>query len=98
MKYSTILKTVSIACALIPAQTLFAQLPEKVGGLITADRNAAIISKAQGPHAAFTSIIDKTSIFYVHPDNTGIIKGFKYEKLTHSIDPSIDTSNSVEHE
>lgn len=65
MKYSTILKTVSIACAFIPSHILFAQLPEKVGGLITADRNAAIIAKAQGPHAAFSSIIDKTSIFYV---------------------------------
>ncbi len=65
MKYSTILKTVSIACAFIPSHILFAQLPEKVGGLITADRNAAIIAKAQGPHAAFSSIIDKTSTFYV---------------------------------
>ena len=65
MKYSTILKTVSFACALIPGQVLFAQLPEKVGGLITADRNAAIIAKAEGPHAAFSSIIDKTSSFYV---------------------------------
>lgn|SRR5690606_12420309 len=65
MKYSTILKTVFIACAFIPSHILFAQLPEKVGGLITADRNAAIIAKAQGPHAAFSSIIDKTSTFYV---------------------------------
>ncbi|MCA5004968.1 YybH family protein [Sphingobacterium bovistauri] len=65
MNYSTILKTVSVACALLPMQVLLAQLPEKVGGLITADRNAAIISKAQTPHAAFSSIIDKTSTFYV---------------------------------
>lgn len=65
MTYSTILKTVSIACAFFPAQVLFAQLPEKVGGLITADRNAAIIAKAQGPYDAFSSIIDKTSTFYV---------------------------------
>lgn len=65
MKYSTILKSVIVTCAVLPAQILFAQLPEKVGSLITADRNAAMISKAQGPHAAFSSIIDKTSTFYV---------------------------------
>lgn len=65
MTYSYILKTVTLASVLFSAQNLFAQLPEKVGGLITADRNAAIISKTQGPYEAFTSIIDKTSSFYV---------------------------------
>ncbi|HMR17988.1 MAG TPA: nuclear transport factor 2 family protein [Sphingobacterium sp.] len=43
----------------------FAQLPNKVGGLISADRNAAIIAKSQTPHAAFMSIVDKQSVFYV---------------------------------
>jgi ketosteroid isomerase-like protein len=65
MNYNTILKTVSIATAMLSTQVLFAQLPEKIGGLITADRNAAIVSKAEGPHAAFSSIIDKESVFYV---------------------------------
>ena len=44
---------------------LYAQLPNKVGGLISADRNAAVLSKNETPHAAFMSIIDKTSVFYV---------------------------------
>lgn len=65
MNFSINLKTVSLACVLLPTQVLFAQLPEKVGGLITADRNAALIAKQQTPHAAFSSIIDKTSTFYV---------------------------------
>ena len=65
MNYSNILKTISIASILLPAQILFAQLPEKVGGLITADRNAAIIAKSKGPYEAFSSIIDKASTFYV---------------------------------
>jgi hypothetical protein len=65
MNYNTILKSVSIATAMLSTQVLFAQLPEKVGGLITADRNTAIVSKAEGPHIAFSSIIDKESVFYV---------------------------------
>ncbi|NGM60552.1 DUF4440 domain-containing protein [Sphingobacterium sp. SGG-5] len=44
---------------------LYAQLPEKVGGLIAADRNAARMSQQESPHAALMSIIDKESIFYV---------------------------------
>lgn len=42
-----------------------AQLPDKVGGLINADRTAAALSKSTTPHEAFMSIIDKESIFYV---------------------------------
>lgn len=44
---------------------VYGQLPDKVGGLIAADKNAAAIAKMQNPHAAFMSIIDKESIFYV---------------------------------
>ncbi len=44
---------------------LYAQLPEKVGGLISVDRNAARMSQRESPHAAFMSIIDKESVFYV---------------------------------
>lgn len=65
MKYNSILTSISLVCFTFPVQVLFAQLPDKVGGLITADRNAAAISKAQSPHAAFSSIIDKQSVFYV---------------------------------
>lgn len=42
-----------------------AQLPEKIGGLISADRNAAALSKRETPHSALSSIIDKESVFYV---------------------------------
>jgi len=42
-----------------------AQLPEKIGGLISADRNAAALSKQTTPHEALSSIIDKESVFYV---------------------------------
>lgn len=42
-----------------------AQLPDKIGGLISADRNAAAISKQQSPYDALSSIIDKESVFYV---------------------------------
>ena len=65
MECSTILKHVSLACGLLVSQVTFAQLPEKVGGLIMADRAAATLSKTQSPHAALLSIIDKTSTFYV---------------------------------
>ncbi|TDQ76712.1 nuclear transport factor 2 family protein [Sphingobacterium yanglingense] len=65
MKYNSFLTSISLVCIAFPAQVLFAQLPDKVGGLITADRNAAMLSKAQSPHAAFSSIIDKESTFYV---------------------------------
>lgn len=47
------------------ASVVKAQLPEKVGSLIHADRNAAYISKSQNPHTAFKSIIDKQSTFFV---------------------------------
>lgn len=65
MKRNNFLAAVSVSFLMLPAQVLFAQLPEKVGGLITADRNAAMISKTQSPHAAFSSIVDKESTFYV---------------------------------
>lgn len=65
MRNNFFLQTISIVGLALTSQTLFAQLPEKVGGLIQADRNAATISKLQSPHAAFSSIIDKKSVFYV---------------------------------
>lgn len=42
-----------------------AQLPDKVGGLIRADRTAANISKTSNPHDALMSIVDKESTLYV---------------------------------
>ncbi|MBD1434073.1 nuclear transport factor 2 family protein [Sphingobacterium sp. DN00404] len=42
-----------------------AQLPGKVGSLISADRTAANIAKRENPHKALTSIVDKESTLYV---------------------------------
>ncbi|WP_400261714.1 hypothetical protein ACFX5U_18640 [Sphingobacterium sp. SG20118] len=44
---------------------VFAQIPDKVGSLISADKEAALISKTTTPHQAFLSIIDKESKFFV---------------------------------
>ncbi len=54
-----------VVCTIFFVHPTHAQLPEKVGGLISADRTAARIAKSQSPHAAFMSIIDKESTFYV---------------------------------
>lgn len=56
--------TLCLALALL-SSNLYGQLPEKIGGLITVDRNAAFLSKSETPHAALSSIIDKESVFYV---------------------------------
>ena len=45
--------------------SVHAQLPEYVGGLISADRNAAALSRTHTPHVGLTSIIDNMSTFYV---------------------------------
>lgn len=50
---------------LLNAVHLSAQLPEKVGGLISADRSAANISGMGSPHAGLSSIVDKMSTFFV---------------------------------
>lgn len=42
-----------------------AQLPAKVGGLISVDRTAAGISAMDSPHAGLMSIVDKQSVFFV---------------------------------
>jgi len=44
---------------------VFAQIPDKVGSLINADKEAALISKTTTPHQAFLSIVDKESKFFV---------------------------------
>ncbi len=43
----------------------FGQLPNKVGSLITVDRNASNLSSRENPHAGLTSIVDKESSFFV---------------------------------
>lgn len=65
MNLKRLIYTISILLIAVLITPSFAQLPDKVGGLISADRNAAFIAKSQTPHAAFLSIIDKESVFYV---------------------------------
>lgn len=64
MTYSNLFKSILFA-GLLSANFAFGQLPDKVGGLIAADKAAAYISKTQTPHAGLSSIIDKESVFYV---------------------------------
>ena len=45
--------------------TVQAQLPENVGGLISADKNAAALARTHTPHVGLLSIIDNFSTFYV---------------------------------
>lgn len=63
MRFS-LLSTSCLAFALMTSVSK-AQLPDKIGGLISADKNAAAISKQQSPYEALSSIIDKESVFYV---------------------------------
>jgi len=49
----------------VAGTTLYAQIPEKVGSLLQADKDAAALAKASTPHQAFLSIIDKESTFLV---------------------------------
>ncbi|MBP3942359.1 DUF4440 domain-containing protein [Sphingobacteriaceae bacterium WQ 2009] len=61
-----IINKLSVAILLsISSSALFAQLPEKVGSLIHADKSAANLSASETPHKALSSIIDKTSVFYI---------------------------------
>lgn len=61
---SSIFTTACIAFAFV-SSVAKAQLPEKIGGLISVDRNAAALAKQESPHSALSSIIDKESVFYV---------------------------------
>lgn len=54
----------AIACLLVSFSSV-AQLPEKVGSLLSVDRNAATLSNQGGPHQGLSSIIDKESTFFV---------------------------------
>lgn len=64
MKYNFSFSAIFSLCIFF-STTLYAQLPDNVGGLINADKSAAALSKLQSPHAGFSSIIDKESVFYV---------------------------------
>lgn len=44
---------------------VYAQLPDKVGSLISADRATANIARKESPHKALMSVVDKESTLYV---------------------------------
>lgn len=62
-----LIPTYSVVTCLLSASvlTVQAQLPERVGSLISADRTAANISKTVNPHQALLSIVDKESTLFV---------------------------------
>ncbi|MVZ61618.1 DUF4440 domain-containing protein [Sphingobacterium humi] len=43
----------------------FAQLPEKVGGLLSVDKTAANLSRTENPHTGLKYMVDKLSTFFV---------------------------------
>lgn len=65
MYNSIIKKTFVFVVGLLYSITLLGQLPNKVGGLITVDRNAGVLSGRENPHAGLMSIVDKESSFFV---------------------------------
>lgn len=64
MKFKKIQLSLVLICT-VAFIKVSAQLPDKVGSLITADRTAANIAKNSGPHEALMSVIDKNSTLYV---------------------------------
>ncbi len=64
MNFTKIQLSLVLCCTVLFLQ-VSAQLPNKVGSLITADRNAANLAKNSSPHEALMSIVDKNSTLYV---------------------------------
>ena len=56
---------ITIFAAALFSLNSFAQLPEKVGGLLNVDKTAANLSKTENPRAGLKYMIDKESVFYV---------------------------------
>lgn len=54
------------------ATPAWAQLPDKVGSLLAADRAAARVSVNQGAHAALQGIVDQNSVFFT-PDRVNAV-------------------------
>lgn len=65
MKLVKIYFLIIVGLISIPLFEAQAQLPDKVGSLITADRTAGNIARRETPHEAFMSIVDKESTLYV---------------------------------
>ncbi|GHE43273.1 DUF4440 domain-containing protein [Sphingobacterium griseoflavum] len=65
MKLTKIYSLVVLYAFFASLSSVQAQLPDKVGGLIRADRTAANIAKTAGTHEALMSIVDKESTLYV---------------------------------
>jgi ketosteroid isomerase-like protein len=52
--------------------TLQAQLPGKVGSLLSVDRSTSRLSEVEGPYAALKSVTDKNSIFFAPKQTSGL--------------------------
>lgn len=65
MKLIKIYSSITTLILSITFSSVYAQLPDKVGSLITADRTASNIAKKENPYKAFMSIVDKESTLYV---------------------------------
>lgn len=66
----------TLLVVLATASSVFAQLPNKVGSLINADRTLAKLAQNDTPYKAFLSVTNKETIFF-SPDPVG---GLKYMK------------------
>src|SRR5690606_3870164 len=53
-----------IVCLMVATHVATAQVPGKVGSLLTADRTAARLSETAGPHAALMSVVDRNTTFF----------------------------------
>ncbi len=58
-------KGITLLAATLISFSSFAQLPEKVGGLLSVDRTAANLSKNESPYTGLKYIIDKETTFLV---------------------------------
>ena len=65
MRKKSRIYTVVLCLLGLISTTVQAQLPDRVGGIVSADRSAANISKTASPHQALLSIVDKESTLYV---------------------------------
>lgn len=58
-------KSVTLFVSILIAVASFAQLPEKVGGLLSIDKTAANLSKNESPHAGLKYMVNKETTFLV---------------------------------
>ena len=65
MRKKSRIYTVVLCLLGLTSTTVQAQLPDRIGGIVSADRSAANISKTASPHQALLAIVDKESTLYV---------------------------------